>query len=248
MRLPLFGDEWKAADEAGRPSVLQRGKKDFLFTEQFKTLRAKFEYKVDMLNYRVVAVTSSIAGEGKTVSSSNLAINLASAGRKKVLLVDMDLRKSDLARVMGIDQYPGLSEYLSGTVALENILRNYAVRGLSLITAGSRISASADLIAGDKFRSLLKDLRNRFDVILLDTPPIIPVADTLFLRDQVDGFVFLFRTGYTPYTLLRQAVEEIGSKNVIGVVLNGVEPQKEKYYQRYYGKYYRKKSDKATES
>ena len=79
------------------------------------------------------------------------------------------------------------------------------------------------------------------DVILLDTPPIIPVADTMSLQDQVDGFILIFRIGFTPYVMLRQALEEMEKTKILGVVLNGVEMQKYKYYHRYYGDYYQKK-------
>jgi capsular exopolysaccharide synthesis family protein len=221
-------------------TTLKIGEGDPLFGEQFKALKAKFEYKADKLKLKVVAVTSAIAGEGKTLSCANLAMNLASAGRKKVLLIDIDLRKADLARGLNLPPLPGLSEFLSGTVVLKDVLRNTLVPGLYVIPAGTRISAPADLLAGNRFRSFLADIREHFDVVLLDTPPILAVADTLSLRDQVDGFIFIYRACFTPYNMLKQAIEEVGEKSVIGVVLNGVEPHKEKYYQRYYGKYYRK--------
>ncbi|MBI5118526.1 CpsD/CapB family tyrosine-protein kinase [Candidatus Poribacteria bacterium] len=209
------------------------------FLEQFRALRAKFEYKAETLKLKVVAMTSAIAGEGKTISCANLAINLASSGRKKVLLIDVDLRKSDLAGALHISPLPGLSEYLIGSAAVEGIVRNSVVPGMQVIPGGAKITAPADLLAGERFRGFLAAIRSRFDIVLLDTPPILPVADTLGLRNQVDGFIFVFRAGFTPYTMLKQAVEEIGETNILGVVLNGVEPQSCKYYERYYGKYYR---------
>ncbi|MGE5698962.1 MAG: CpsD/CapB family tyrosine-protein kinase [Deltaproteobacteria bacterium] len=238
MKIPFFLRREGSDGKNPNPMMNEAGD-DPIFNEQFKALRAKFEYRAEMLNCKVVAVTSSITGEGKTVSVANLALNLALAGRKKVLLIDVDLRKSDLAERLGISPLPGLSEYLAGSVALKDILRKTRTPGLYVIPAGTRITASADMVAGEKFRSFIKEIRPQFDMILLDTPPIIPVADTLALRDQVDGFVFIFRTGFTPHNMFRQAVEEIGEKNILGVVLNGVEPQTEKYYHRYYGKYYR---------
>jgi Mrp family chromosome partitioning ATPase len=98
-------------------------------------------------------------------------------------------------------------------------------------------------LAGDKFRSFLQEMRGKFDVVILDTPPILPVADTMSLRDQVDGFILIFRIGFTPYVMLQQALEEIEKSKILGVVLNGVELQKYKYYQRYYGEYYQKKPE-----
>ncbi len=216
------------------------GHENQLFQEQFKALRAKFEYRIGMLNCKVVAVTSAIAGEGKTMSTVNLARNIASSGRKKVLLVDMDLRKSDMAKKMDISPHPGLSEYLAGSAVPGDIMRQASVPGLYVIPGGMRMSSPGDLIAGQKFRSFLEELRGNFDVILLDTPPLIPVSDALTLKAAVDSYIFVYRTGFTPHQLFRQAVEEIGEKNILGVILNGVEPKTPRYYQRYYGKYYTK--------
>lgn len=211
------------------------------YLEQFKALRAKVEYYMDMKKYKVVVVTSAIAEEGKTSTCANLAVNLARIGRKKVLLIDADLRKSDLARYLRVSSKPGLTELLRGSISPEKVFLQ-PVEGLHFIPGGERITESAELLAGEKFRSFLREMRTRFDVILLDTPPILPVADTMSLRDQIDGFIFIFRIGFTPYVMLRQVVEDIEKEKIMGVVLNYVDPQRQKYYQRYYGKYYHKKS------
>lgn len=222
------------------PPLLRRGNEDVLYFEQIKALRAKIESKVDLLHLKVVVVTSSIAGEGKTLTCANLAANLSSSGMKKVLLMDVDLRKSDLTRGMGVTPHPGLSDFLAGTAEPRNIVRESVETGLRIIPAGMPFTDPTDLLAGERFKALLRDARDQYDVVVMDTPPILPVADTLTLRDQVDGFVFLFRAGFTPHALLSQALEEIGGQKVLGVVLNGVEAKSAKYYHRYYGKYYNK--------
>jgi capsular exopolysaccharide synthesis family protein len=235
--------KFKQEDFDGGKSYKKDGR-ELIFLEQFKALRAKFEYQVDMHKYKVVAVTSAIAEEGKTLTSANLAANLASVGRKKVLLVDTDMRKSDIARIFDASPKPGLKEFLTGSVPLDEIiLSSNSVGGLSLISGGEKGTMPPDLLAGETFRSFLQEMRNKFDVVLLDTPPILPVADTMSLRDQVDGFILIFRIGLTPYVMLQQALEEIDKNKIIGVVLNGVEMQKYKYYQRYYGEYYHKKPE-----
>jgi capsular exopolysaccharide synthesis family protein len=235
---PYPGIRGKPGQEHDVPPILKVGRSDPFYLEQFKALRAKLEYKVDERKMKLIAITSAIAGEGKTLSSVNLAINLASAGRRKILLIDVDLRKSDLARGLDIEPYPGLREFLGGSGVLKDIVRNTIVPGLYVVPGGKTMADPSPLLAAEKIRYFLGKVREQFDVILLDTPPILPVADTLSLRDQVDGFIFLFRADFTPYTLLRQALEELGEANVIGVVMNGIEPKKQKYYQRYYGKYY----------
>lgn len=220
------------------PPILKFGGSDPYFMEQFKALRAKFEHLIQERKMKVVAVTSAIAGEGKTLSCVRLAANLAASERKKILLIDLDLRKSDIARGLGIPPLPGIGEFLRGTGHLKDVVRNTLIPGLYVIPGGKIIQDPSTLLAAEKIRSFLGKIREEFDVVLLDTPPILPVADTLSLRDLVDGFLFVFRASFTPHTMLRQALEELGDANILGVVINGVEPLTIKYYQRYYGKYY----------
>jgi capsular exopolysaccharide synthesis family protein len=245
MRIPFFKGNGDPKGETTDRAVLFRST-DHLFTEQYKNFSARFEYNVDMRGVKVVAVTSAIAGEGKTVSTVNLAANLAATGRKKVILIDVDLRKSDLAKGLRISPRPGLAEYLIGSASLQNILRVALDKEIPVIPSGMQVSVPWELIAGERFRNFLKEMRNSYDVILLDTPPIIPVSDTLTLREIVDGFILVYRMGHTPYTMLRQVMEDIGEKKLLGVLLNGVEPESERYYQRYYGKYYRKTEEQNT--
>ena len=211
-------------------SASQRHKETILFHEQFKALRAKIDDYLEKEGGRTIAITSAIAEEGKTVTCVNLAMNIATTGRKKVLLVDTDMRKSDLAQGMDLEPGPGLSEYLSGNANVKEILRNSLVPGLHVIPAGSEIPESTDLLAREQFRSFLKSAREAFDVILLDTPPVIPVADTLSLRDQVDRFLLVYRAGFTPYPLLQQVIGEIGEQKILGVVINRVKLMTNKYH------------------
>ena len=222
-------------------NILETGREDPLFEDRFKGLRAKFEQKSEMLNFRVVGVTSSIAGEGKTLSCAFLAGCLALTGRKRVLLVDTDIRKGDLTRGLGLPRQPGLTEYLMGTVTLQEIVRDSHIPTLKVIPAGAEVQFPADLLSGEPFRAFLKEIRARFDIVLLDTPPILPVADTINMRDQLDAFVFLFRASYTPVEMFRQAVDEIGEKKILGVIINAVEPQSKKYIDKYYGYYQQRK-------
>ena len=239
MNIPFFKPNGDQPGKSMDRSALFRST-DHMFNEQYKNFSARFEYGVDMRGYKVVGITSSIAGEGKTVATVNLAANLASTGRKKVLLLDVDLRKSDLAKGMRIPPHPGLTEFLRGSASLKDTLRYALTEGLHVIPGGKRTDAPWDLITGERFRTFLKEMRETYDVILLDTPPVLPVSDTLALRDVVDGIILVYRMGFTPHTLFRQTLEDIGEPKLLGILLNGVEPQSEGYYQKYYGKYYTK--------
>lgn len=221
-----------------RPAILNLRATDPYFCEILKGFRAKVEYKMDTLNLRVLAVSSAVAGEGKTLTSIQLAANMASTGRRRVLLMDMDLRKSSIARELEMASDSGLSEFLTGSAPKEKIIRDTVVPGLSVILGGKTLSSPTDMLAGEKFRSLLRELREQFDLVILDTPPILPVPDAVTISEQVDAFILLFRFSHTPHQLFRQAIEELGERKIVGVVLNGEEKKPDKYYHKYYGKYY----------
>jgi len=223
---------------SGNLNILNMRTIDPYYHEMVKGLRAKVEYKMDTLNLRILAVNSAVAGEGKTSTAIQLAVNMASTGRKKVLLLDMDLRKPSIGAMMGIASSPGLAEFLTASVPKEMILRNSVVPGLSIIVGGKSISSPADFLAGEKFRSLLREMREQFDLVILDTPPILPVPDAATISEQVDAFILLFRFGHTPHQMFRQAIEDLGERKIVGVVLNGEEKKTDKYYHKYYGKYY----------
>ena len=244
IKLPFFRKNGKPRDVRRPVDLFAVGIGDPLFHEKFKGLRAMVEQKVDLHRMKLLGVTSSIAGEGKTMTCAQLGRSLASTGRKKVLLVDVDIRKADLTHGMGFRRTPGLTEYLHGGATLQQIIRTTKIANLSLITSGAEVNSPADLLAGDTFKSFLLEIRKSYDTILIDTPPILPVADTPTIRDLTDGFLFVYRIGYTPYGMLRQAMEELGEKHVLGAVLNGVEVGSDSYYQKYYGSYYHQRSPK----
>ena len=150
----------------------------------------------------------------------------------------MDVRKADLTHGMGARRTPGLTEFLVGGVTLKQIVHPTQVPNLSMIASGVEVNSPADLLAGDKFKSFLQEIRSSYDMVLLDTPPVLPVADTSTISDLTDGFIFVYRAGFTPFTMLRQALEDLGENNVLGVVLNGVEVASDSYYRKYYGAYY----------
>ncbi len=243
INLPFFRKNGKP-NVARRPvDLFSLGKEDVLFNEKVKGLRAMVEQKADLHQMRLIGITSSIAGEGKTLTCVQLGRSLASTGRKKILLVDVDIRKADLTHGMGARRTPGLTEYLLGGATLPQILQATKVPNLSLITTGIEANSPADLLAGDKFKSFLQEIRSSYDLVLLDTPPILPVADTPTIRELTDGFLLVYRVGSTPYTMLRQAIEELEEKNVLGAVLNGVEVSSDSYYRKYYGTYYHRNKE-----
>lgn len=247
MKIPFFTGNGGRESAGRRGAATMVGRADPVFAEQYKVLRAKFEYRAATLNQKVVAVTSAVAGEGKTVASLNLSVSLAGVGNKKILLVDADIRKGDLSLGMDVPRSPGLTEHLAGAIPDAGaIVRKTAYKNLHLVTCGMEFSDPGDLLAGERFGAFLGEARKSFDFIILDAPPVLPVADTLTIRDHVDSLILVYRVSFTPVPMFRQAVEEIGEGKIMGVVLNGVEPESQRYYSRYYGRYYRKDSKAET--
>jgi capsular exopolysaccharide synthesis family protein len=243
IKFPFFRQERNISTGHHRVDLFSVGKEDPLFHEKIKGLRAMVEQKADLQQIKILGITSSIAGEGKTTICGQLGRSLASTGRKKVLLVDVDVRKGDLTHGMEAPRAPGLTEYLLGGATFQQIIRVTKIPNLLMISSGQDVESPSDLLAGDKFKSFLHSLRTSYDIVLLDTPPVLPVADTPTIRDLTDGFLFVYRAGFTPYTMLRQAIEELGEKNVLGAVLNGVEVETDSYYRKYYGAYYHRNVD-----
>lgn len=241
MPLSMFlGDLLGMNRGRGKVRGLQPPEDSPFFLEQFKALRAKIDDHFEKDGSKMLAVTSAVAEEGKSITCVNLATSLATTGRKKVLLVDADMHKTGLANGLNLKKVPGLSEFLSDGAELKEILRNTHVPRLFAIPPGSKPSSPADMIAGEKFRSLLQSARENFDIVILDTPPVLPVADTLSLREQVDWFVLVYRARFTPYPLLKKVVSDIGEEKILGVVINRVRLTEDRYYTRYYGSYYTK--------
>ncbi|TFG60308.1 MAG: polysaccharide biosynthesis tyrosine autokinase, partial [Deltaproteobacteria bacterium] len=198
IKIPFFQKNSKPPGTRHPVDLFAVGQGDSFFHEKFKGLRAMVEQKTDSHQKRLLGITSSISGEGKTTICAQVGRSLASTGRKKVLLVDVDIRKADLTHGMGNHRNPGLTEYLLGGATLQQIIRGTQDPSLFLVTSGNEVHSPADLLAGEKFKSFLHEIRLSFDTILLDTPPVLPVADTQTIRDLTDGFLFVYRVGFTP--------------------------------------------------
>jgi len=202
-----------------------------MISEQFKILQTKINVLSKHKKYKIIAVTSSIAGEGKTLLSTNLSIKLAMSG-KKVLLIDADLRKPDVSKYIDIKPVPGLAEYLRGDAKDDEVVQISNTNGMNVISGGNP-DLSPDLPASGKFNDLVVSFGKQYDYIIIDTPPVIPVADTIYIKNMVDAVMFVFRLKFTPYDLFGKAIEEIGIDKIIGVVLNNADYSKisnSKYY------------------
>ncbi|WP_108718053.1 polysaccharide biosynthesis tyrosine autokinase [Miniimonas sp. S16] len=169
-----------------------------------------------------ILVTSAVAGEGKSTVAVNLAVALAGAG-DRVLLIDGDLRKPTVAKYLGLEGGAGLTELLIGEVELEEVIQP-VYEGLDVIASGSQPPNPSDLVSRHTLAELVDALEEQYDVILLDSPPVLPVADAVTMSRVSQGALIVVDTTRTSRTQLRHAAEGLrtGGASVMGVVLNKV--------------------------
>jgi protein-tyrosine kinase len=175
----------------------------------------------------VVAVTSSVRGEGVSITAANLALTAARARDARVALVDCDLRRGGIAALFGMPNRAGLADVLTGKTEIGEALGRYHAGSLAVIGSGRAPGAeSASLLASQRFAQSLTMLRSLFDEIYLDVPPALATADAQVVAHQADGIVMVTRAGVTPREQVASAVRSLAGAPVWGVVLNGVDPSR----------------------
>ena len=201
--------------------------------EAYRSLRSNIEYSSFDDEYRVIVVTSSVPGEGKSTTAGNLAIALAQSGNK-VLLVDCDMRKPSIHKKFKISNAAGTAELLLRKKSFEEVANDYN-ENLTIITAGKIPPNPSEMLASRAMTAFIKEMKNEFKYIILDTPPLQAVTDAQVLSTKADGVLLVVRAGSTKKELVSNSVDLINKVHgkVIGTVLNGVENKKNNYY--YYG-------------
>ena len=205
--------------------------------EQYRGLRLKIERLRQTRDLRVVAVTSPGVNDGKSVTSINLAAACAQAAGARVLLIDADLRRPSLGNYLGMGNWEesGLSDALSaGDTTLTQVVRTTPYDGLSIIPAGSRSTSVHELFESPKFDALLHDARQQFDLIVLDTAPLLPVNDALVLSRAVDGLLIVVAANETPRKRLEEALDLVDASKVLGIVFNRDNTRASGQYNEYY--------------
>ena len=193
--------------------------------EQFRTLRSRLGQLRDNGNrpLRTLLVTSAIPAEGKTYVANNLAQAIVRQPDLRVLLIDADLRCSRLHVPLGAPAAPGLTDYLRGEADELAIIQHGTERNLCFIPAGNEVKNPSELLANSRLKKLLDRVTPVFDWIILDSPPCLPVADASVLAEHCDGVLLVVRAGATPSATVQRACQELQARNVVGVVLNGVQ-------------------------
>jgi len=206
--------------------------------EEFRTLRSRLYQMRDRQPLRTVLIASVLPGEGKTFTTTNLAQAIVRQHERRALVIDADLRRSQLHVSFGAPSTPGLTDYLSGEADEFSIMQRGVVENLFLIPGGKPVSNPAELLSNGRLKTLLDRLAPVFDWILVDSPPAVAVSDASMLADVCDGVLLVVQAASTPFDIAQRAREEFREKGLLGVVLNRVEPSES--YVSYYYSYYHK--------
>lgn len=205
-------------------------------TQEFRELRRSIERLHRDAGTKVIVVSSAVSGDGKSVTTLNLAASLAESPGTRVLIVDADLHKASISTYLGLsrDTGPGLSDLLDRPgLALADAVRRVDGIDLSIVFAGASHPRPFTLLSSPRLDGLLTEMRERYDYVLVDTPPIVPVADGRVLSRAADGVLMVVRAHQTPRKLVMKALRLLDGGTVLGLVLNGHDrlmPQYEKYY------------------
>lgn len=188
--------------------------------EQYRALRTRLTLAEGANAMRSVLITSPQKGEGKSITAANLALTMAQELQRRVVLVEADLRKPSLQQLFGLPPGPGLAEHLAGAAELRDAMKFLPDYNLTVIPAGAAPTNPAELLGSTAMRRTLDYLRTHFDRVLLDTPPVLPLADVAVLAPMVDGSLLVVRAGFTPKPAIENALRAFDSSRLLGIVLN----------------------------
>ena len=205
-------------------------------SEAYRTLRTNIAFARPEKPAKTIVFTSPAPGEGKSTSSSNLAITLAQQGLRAIL-IDADMRRGAIHEAFDTRQRPGLSDYLLGGVALEEVIRNVALEGaqFDFIPTGTLPPNPAELLASARMQALLEHLDGEYDAVIFDAPPLNVVTDAAILGSRADGVIVIARAGFTDRGALHYALSQLDAVHarVLGCVLNDVDARRERYHGAY---------------
>ena len=183
-----------------------------------------------------MVITSALHSEGKTITTLNLAIAMAqTVSKPKILLIDGDLRRGRIAKYLGVEHPLGLSELLNGKASLVDVLFHIDLENLTFLSSGNVPHNPSELLGSGNMKTLLNEVRERFDFVLIDSPPVIAVTDSGIMGAQTDGVVMVVQAGRTQRGIVAHAAEllEQARANPVGHVLTNIEYHLPEYIYRY---------------
>lgn len=217
----------------------------FSVVENYKSMRTNVMFSLSTAENKILAITSSLPSEGKSVTSANLAITMAEAD-KKVLLIDADMRKPVQHKNFNLQNKKGLSTVLSRETVFENCVHSNVIKNLDIITSGVIPPNPSELLASQKMREMIEKIKTKYDYILIDTPPILQMTDVIGLSDIIAGVAVVVSYGSTRYYEIQEVQKklELGNCNLTGFILNNITDSTGsgygyKYRYKYYAQNYK---------
>ncbi|MFC5602533.1 CpsD/CapB family tyrosine-protein kinase [Sporosarcina koreensis] len=229
----MFKKKKKDSRTAARKLVTKDAPKSIAL-EQFRMIRENINFLRPDKKLKTLLFTSSSSGEGKSTLAANVAIVFAQAG-KRVLLVDADMRKPTTQYTFRTTTSPGLSHLLNRQRGLDEVIKRTQTKGLDLITCGRIPVNPAELLGLKAMDDLLNEMKSRYDIIIIDAPPVLLVADAQILSNKCDGTILIVSSGKTEKNNAKRAkgLLETSKANVLGVILNNYKLEKGHYYYNY---------------
>lgn len=231
----MFKKKRNARVSAARKLIVQSDPRSYI-SEQYRSIRTNIQFSMPDGELKTLLITSAGPNEGKSTTAANIAGVFSQEG-KKVLLIDADMRKPTTHFTFHIRNAFGLSSLLARQCEIEDALKLTHVNGLSVITSGVIPPNPAELLASNQMDKIIEQLSVEFDLIIFDAPPILSVTDAQIIANKCDGTILVVNSGETGKEEVVKAKESLekAQSNIIGVVMNNFELEKDHYYYHYYG-------------
>jgi capsular exopolysaccharide synthesis family protein len=217
-------DAFVIVERTLHPYLISIHEPDSFRAEQIRGLRNKLMVMNPDGSPRTLVITSAVKGEGKSVTTLNLAVAFAELESTRILVIDADLRQGNLEGFLGLDRRPGLTELLLGRIDLHEAIRPTGIDGVSLIGSGTRGVQPSEILGTRRVDDLFAQLKLEYQYILIDTPPAVPITDASVLSAKADGTLIVVRLEHSPRSLVQQTVkviQDLGG-NLLGTYVTGV--------------------------
>ncbi|MDD5565355.1 MAG: CpsD/CapB family tyrosine-protein kinase [Candidatus Omnitrophica bacterium] len=226
----------KTVDSKFDPRIVTFYEPKSTVSEQYRTLRTNLQSQNPKNPVRAITITSSTHSEGKTITAINLAISMAKdLNKKQILLVDADLRRASMSKYLGVKAELGLADLISNGTNMDDTLLNLGIDNLTFLPAGKSSHNPAELFASDKLPKLISQLRSKYDYLIFDTPPIIPVTDAGLLGAQTDGVIMVIQAERTQKGVVKhsEGLLKQAQARLLGYILTNIQYHIPGYIYRY---------------
>ena len=222
----------KSEKNLNSPGIISMINPKSIVAEQFRMVRTNLEFSIVDKDLKSFLVTSLAPSAGKSTISTNLAATFATQG-KKVLLVDTDMRKPTIHKILKMKNNEGLSSLITSKEAtIFEYIKKTEFENMYVLTSGATPPNPAELISSKRMEQLIEEMEQAFDLVIFDTPPVLAVADSQIMAGKVDGTLFVLRKGVDTKEQIQSANERMESvnANVLGAIYNRIEPSDDAYY------------------